>query len=191
MARTKEKVKNLVQKSKDSALLAVEIYNKPRTAFRSYGYIVLMNIAWISLFHAIFEKKGIKYYYKKNKFRYKKISGDRQTWDLSKCLKEFYGSESPPERKNLEFFILLRDKIEHRFLPDIDGDIFGECQSMLINYETLLGKEFGEKEVINENLIFHCNFRRFCINLNTKLSSVGKLAIIKIYQILYRNIAVA
>jgi len=53
MARTKIKVKQLIEKSKDSTLLAVEIYNKPRTAFRSSGFIVLMHIAWTSLFHYI------------------------------------------------------------------------------------------------------------------------------------------
>ena len=67
MPRIKVKVSKLLEKSRDSALLAVEIYNKPRTAFRSNGYIVLMSIAWTSLLHAIFEKRGISYFYKKNK----------------------------------------------------------------------------------------------------------------------------
>jgi hypothetical protein len=160
MPRIKKNVKNLLNKSRDSALLAVEIYNKPRAAFRSYGYIVLMQIAWTSLLHAIFEKQNIKYYYKKNKVRYEIISGDKKSWDLAKCVKEYYKNNNAPERKNLEFFIEIRNKIEHRFLPEIDNDIFGECQAMLINYETLLAKEFGDDESINENLVFSLQFSK-------------------------------
>lgn len=47
-------VKNCLNKARESALLAVETYNKPATSFKSGGYIVLMCIAWTSLFHAIF-----------------------------------------------------------------------------------------------------------------------------------------
>ena len=58
MKKQSQKVKELLEKAKDSALLAVEIYNKPRTSFRSGGFIVFMSIAWLALFHAIFERKG-------------------------------------------------------------------------------------------------------------------------------------
>lgn len=174
MPRTKVNVKKLLNKSKDSALLAVEIYNKPRTSFRSYGYIVLMQIAWISLLHAIFEKQGIKYFYKKNAVRYETISGDRKSWDLTKCIKEYYKKSNSPERKNLEFFIGLRDKIEHRFLPEIDDNIFGECQSMLINYESLLTKEFGDNESINENLVFSLQFSKMFHETQKNIAKVKK-----------------
>ena len=50
----KGKTKNYLETSKDAALLAVEVYNKPRTNFRSQGYITLMVIAWTRLFHAHF-----------------------------------------------------------------------------------------------------------------------------------------
>ena len=35
------KVKSLLEKSREAALLAVEVYNKPNTSFRTGGYIVL------------------------------------------------------------------------------------------------------------------------------------------------------
>lgn len=174
MVRIKNSVKSLLSKSKDSALLAVEIYNKPRATFRSYGYIVLMHIAWTSLLHAIFEKKGIKYFYKKNKVRYKKISGDRQSWELSKCVKEYFSKADDPVRKNLELFIILRDKIEHRFLPEIDNDIFGECQAMLMNYEYILSKEFGENESINENLVFSLQFSKILHDSQKEVEKIKK-----------------
>lgn len=48
---TKRIGKNLrpyFQKAKDSALLAVEVYNKPAVKFKSEGYIALMIMSWVS-----------------------------------------------------------------------------------------------------------------------------------------------
>lgn len=160
MPRIKIKVNKLLEKSRDSALLAVEIYNKPRTAFRSSGYIVLMSIAWTSLLHAIFEKRNIPYFYKKNKVRYQMIDGERRAWDLIESVKKYFTDTNSPERKNLEFFTKLRNKIEHRFVPEIDKDIFGECQAMLINYEDTITKEFGDSFAVNENLVFALQFSK-------------------------------
>ncbi len=156
-----KKVRSLLEKSREAALLAVEVYNKPNTSFRTGGYIVLMNIAWTSLFHAIFERDGVRYFYKKSKNRYIRIDGERKAWELKECLKQYYKDKNPPERKNLEFFIRLRDKIEHRFLPQLDIDIFGECQAMLINYENLLVNEFGGKYALKENLVFTLQFSSY------------------------------
>ena len=57
-------VKSCLDKALDSALLAVETYNKPAVKFKSGGYIVLMCIAWTSLLHGIFLRKKIKPIYK-------------------------------------------------------------------------------------------------------------------------------
>ena len=98
-----------------------------------------MTIAWTSLFHAIFERKKIKYYHKKkNSNRYVKIDGEYKTWELADCLKVYFKEnkkEDLPILKNIEFFIPLRNKIEHRFMPELDPEIFGECQALLHNFE--------------------------------------------------------
>jgi len=153
MKRLPRKVKELIEKSRESAILAVDIYNKPATKFRSFSFIVLMNIAWTSLFHAIFERQGIKYFYKKdNSNRYIYTDGQKRAWHLSDCLKAYFKDQNPPVRENLRFFIGLRNQIEHRFLPALDLDIFGECQALLLNYEKLLTKEFGEDYSLGESL---------------------------------------
>lgn len=54
MKRVGKNIRPYLDKARDSALLAVEIYNKPAIAFKSAGYIALMSIAWTSLLHAIF-----------------------------------------------------------------------------------------------------------------------------------------
>ena len=58
-------------------------------------------------------------------------------------MKEYFGNENPPSRKNIEFFLGLRNKIEHRYHPELDPALYGECQAMLMNFEDFLVKEFG------------------------------------------------
>lgn len=162
--RPSRRTKELLNKAKESCLLAVDVYNKPKTSFRSSAYIVLMTIAWTSLFHATFEKKKITYHYKKkDSNRYILIDGERKAWELKGCAKEYFKAnlkDDEPIKKNIEFFIPLRNKIEHRFMPELDKVIFGECQSFLHNFETILEKEFGSKNAINEDLVFSLQFAK-------------------------------
>lgn len=158
----KGKTKAILETSIDSALLAVEVYNKPRTTFRSQAFITLMIIAWTRLLHAHFNNTiGDKYYYKdkSNPKRYATIDGDKKAWELTECIKQ-YKKLSEPVKKNLEFFIKLRNKIEHRHIEprEIDISIFGECQSMLFNFETTLIEIFGGEYAINEALVYSLQF---------------------------------
>ncbi|MFA5799515.1 MAG: DUF3644 domain-containing protein [Candidatus Peribacteraceae bacterium] len=147
--------KSALEKARDSALSAVEIYNKPAIRFRSGSYIVLMIIAWTSLLHAVFFKRKVKPFVKKSNGRFERIDGDYKYWQLTECLQQYYqGDSGNPVRKNLEFFIPLRDRIEHRSMPELDADIFGECQAMLLNFDELIEKEFGLKYCIRESLSF-------------------------------------
>ncbi len=148
-------VKSALEKAHDSALLAVEVYNKPAVKFKSGGYIALMVIAWTALFHAVFFKRKRKPFYKKPSGRYFKAEGDYRYWELDECLRQYYGNETMNAvRKNLEFFIPLRNKIEHRSMPELDASIFGECQAMLLNFDEMLEKEFGAKFCLRECLSF-------------------------------------
>lgn len=154
--RLPKKVKVSLQKARESALLAVEIYNKPNIKFKTGGYVVMMVVAWTALFHAVFFKRKTKPFYKEdNEYFYKKIDGEYWYWELDRCLKEYYKSDTQnPVRLNLELFIKIRNKIEHKSLPKIDPDIFAECQAMLLNFDEILEKEFGKKYRIREMLSF-------------------------------------
>ncbi|NQU68322.1 MAG: DUF3644 domain-containing protein [Candidatus Marinimicrobia bacterium] len=159
--------KSCLEKSRDSALLAIETYNKPAVSFKSGGFVVMMVIAYTALFHAIFFKRRIKpYYKKKNDYHYKREDGDYKFWELSTCLKKYFRTDTQnPIRLNLDFFIRLRNKIEHRSFPEIDPNIFGECQAMLFNYDDLIEKEFGTKWCLREALSFSLQLFRSTENL--------------------------
>jgi len=156
------KTKSILESSIESALLAVEIYNKPQIPFKSQNYITLMVIAWTKLFHAHFNNTiGDRYYYKDKSGRYEKIDGEKKAWELQKCINE-YGILNQGIKSNLKFFIKIRNKIEHRHVNscEIDEKIFGECQSFLYNYEKTLVDFFGEEYAIGVNLAYSLQFSR-------------------------------
>lgn len=86
----KGKSKDLLEDSITNALLAVEIYNKPKLEGRIKSYIVHMNIAWTKAFHAYFHRAiGEKYYYKDQRGRYQRIDGEKRTWELKTCMDKY------------------------------------------------------------------------------------------------------
>ncbi len=161
MQLRKGKTKTILESAIDSALLAVEVYNKPRTTFRSDAFIILMVIAWTRMLHAYFYHEiGDKYYYKKKgSNRYELVDGERKAWDLSTCINK-YDNLTEAIKKNLFFFIGLRNKIEHRHIEkrEIDVLIFGECQAFLLNFENKLIELFGDEYALNESLVYSLQF---------------------------------
>jgi len=142
----------MVIKARESSLLALDIFNRPATTFKTEGFIVMMFIAWTALFHAIFEIRGISYYYCKDDGDFEYKDGDKKAWELSTCISEYFGTVTSPIKENLKFFIGLRNKIEHRYVPDLDPYVSGECQSLLLNFDELMTHEFGTYYALRETL---------------------------------------
>jgi hypothetical protein len=149
-----EQVEELIVKAKDSAILSIDIYNRPIVSFRSQGYIVMMIIAWTALFHAIFEMEKVDYFYKEKDGSNKIVDNDKKAWELTTCLDKCGNILSNAAKENLRLFISLRNKIEHRYVPAFDFDIFGECQSLLLNFEDLITRKFGTYYALNNTLAF-------------------------------------
>lgn len=164
-------VKKCLDKAIDSAMLAVETYNKPAVKFKSGGFIVLMVIAWTALFHAIFFKRKIKPYYREPNNRFKRRDGDFLYWELSTCLTKYFQNQNSPIKANLEFFIPLRNMVEHKSIPEIDSDIFAECQALILNFDKIMEQEFGLKYCIRESLSFAIQLFPSGKSLNSALIS--------------------
>jgi hypothetical protein len=173
------KVRDNLEKCRAAALAAVDVYNRPGPRFRTAHYIVLIVIAWCGFFHAIAYRKRRNPWYKKpgktaQGDRYVRVDGEPKHWDLTECLKQHYGPNSPPERKNLEFLVGLRNKIEHRHLPELDASLYGECQAALLNLEEMLEAEFGVKYSLAEQLAVSLQFTRPVVG--DKRTSAKRLA---------------
>lgn len=139
----KNGVRELVIKAIESATLSVEVYNKPTVEFRSGAYCTLMVIAWTVIFHAVFERDGVKFYYKEKNGRFKRKDGDLAAWELSTCIKKYKkGNLDKGVIKNLNLFIKLRNKIEHRNMRSLDALLMPEAQALLLNFKQFLFDEF-------------------------------------------------
>ncbi len=159
-------VRENLEKCQSAALAAVESYNRPGPRFRTAQYLVMIVIAWTAFFHAVFYRRGERPWYRKRNsgagtgVRYQKIDGEPRHWDLSECLKHYFGDQNPPERQNLEFLLKLRNKIEHRHLPELDASLYGECQAALMNLEEKVVSEFGARYALQDQLAVSLQFSR-------------------------------
>jgi hypothetical protein len=116
----------------------------------------------------VYFKNKINPYYKKNetsnRSRYETITIEledgkklieKKWWELSKCLKQFYGSNTNhPVRKNLEFFASIRNMIVHRNIPELDPNIYAECQANILNFNDFLKEHFGDKHKMDYMLSY-------------------------------------
>ncbi len=145
--------RSFLNKSKNSCLLAVEVYNKPNVNFRTENYILLMMISWTSAFHALFIEKGLKYKY-----------SDEEYYDLIKCIEVYKSSKKNFEveaiSENLIYLYTLRNEIVHRNTAPIDEDIFGECQACLYNLQDFLDYYWKNEFSVLTSLTFSLQFSK-------------------------------
>jgi hypothetical protein len=116
--------------------------------------VVHMHLAWQNLLHADFEKSGIDYTYRaRNGRALRTRDGDKKTWELLRCAEEAYG-EHDPIRKNIEFFVGIRNKIEHRFQKALIVATGARAHALVINYEAELIRRFGAQSSLANELRF-------------------------------------
>lgn len=152
----------LLKKSREAALSAVQIYNSPSINFKSETFVVLIIIAWTYLFHAYYRDMKIEYrYFKingKKKFFDKTKHGAFKHWELERCIND---TECPLELSvilNLKFLIGLRHEIEHQMTTRIDGLLSARFQACCINYHETIVKFFGEEFGIAKHLTLSLQF---------------------------------
>ena len=68
----------LLIKSREAMLAAVQIYNNPQITFKSEIFISMAIISWTYLMHTYYANKGIDY-------RYYSMRGKRKCYDKTKC----------------------------------------------------------------------------------------------------------
>ena len=99
--------KELLFKSREAALNAVQTFNNPLTTFKTETFIVLMVIDWTYLLHAYYRQEEVEYRYyvmgpRRRKFDRTK-SGAFKYWELEHCLNEARCPLDRPTKSNLRF----------------------------------------------------------------------------------------
>lgn len=166
MATRNRKVKSvkteLLTKSREAMLSAVQIFNNPNIQFKSESFIVLSNIAWMYLLHAYYREKKIEYRYHdvvNTRKRYHRTKrGAYKYWELERCLNEDKSPIDNITASNLRFLIGLRHEIEHQMTTKIDEYLSARFQSCCLNYNLFIKKLFDSKYAIDKHLSVSLQF---------------------------------
>jgi len=153
---------DLIEKSREAMLSAVQIYNNPLTTFKSESFIVLSMIAWTYLLHAFYRSKSIDYRYYRMVGRRKRFDknadGSIRYWELAECISR---EESPLDqntKNNLKFLIGLRNQVEHKKATGLDSYMSARYQACALNYNFYLKKLHGERHGLDNYLALGLQF---------------------------------
>jgi hypothetical protein len=111
--------------------------------------------AWLYLLQAEFHKEDVDYHYRDaSTGQHIAVDGEPKAWDLSRCLAERFTGDSDPVRKNVELFIALRNKIEHRYQRAIQVVTGGRAHALVVNFQTEMVAAFGAAHSLGDKLRF-------------------------------------
>lgn len=160
--RVKSVKDELVKKSREAVLAAVQIYNSPQITFKAESFIMLSIVGWTYLLHAYYRSQGIEYRYFKCEGR-KKIfdktkHGAYKHWELERCLNDDNCPLDKDTVSNLRFLIGIRHEIEHQMTDKIDEFISAKLQACAINFDYYITTLFGNKYNLGKELALAIQF---------------------------------
>lgn len=156
-------IKNeLIHKSIESMLSAVQIFNNPNIQFKSESFIVLAVISWTYLLHSYYRSKKIEYRYFEQRGTRKKFdttkNGAYKYWELERCLNTDQTPIDNITASNLKFLVGLRHEIEHQMTTKIDDLLSARFQACCLNYNHYLKNLFPNQDGIEKYLSFSLQF---------------------------------
>jgi Protein of unknown function (DUF3644) len=166
MAKRKRKLwsirAELLTKSREAMLCAVQVFNNPTIMFKAEAFVVLSNIAWTYLLHSYYRNAGIDYRYFEQRGTKKKFDktkrGSFKYWELERCLNETANPLDSPTSSNLRFIIGLRHEIEHQMTTRLDDYLSARFQACCLNYNHYIKELFGAEYAIDSYLSFSLQF---------------------------------
>ncbi len=171
--------RELLEKSREAALAAVQIFNNPQIKFKSELFTVTICIAWTYLMHAYYRSKGLEYRYFRSEGKRRRFdrtkSGAYKHWELERCVNEKLCPLDVDTRNNLRFLIGLRHEIEHQMTTRIDDSLTAKFQACCLNYNEYLKRLFGVKYAIDKHLAVSIQFAHINAEQVDALESMDNL----------------
>lgn len=142
----KELINNLINKSKEAFILAIEIYNKPTIKYRVEGFAFFVCNAWELMLKAHLINSNISIYYSDKPNR---------TISLSECIKKIFTNDKDPLRLNLEKIIELRDISTHFVTEEYEMLYIPLFQACVFNFVEKMQKfhNFDMSTIIPQNFL--------------------------------------
>lgn len=148
--------KHTLDEARRQALVAIDFYNRPGDRRSFSDFIVHIHLAWQNLLHADRMRRKAEIYYRDSGGRRlfkRNPDGSKKSWDLNHCIKHEF-KQGDPIRANVEFFIGLRNRVEHRFQDFVLVATAAEAHACIINFEAELVRRFGAAETLGSELKF-------------------------------------
>lgn len=146
----------LLNKSRETMMSAVQIYNNPLISFKSESFITLAIISWTYLLHCYYSNEKVDYRCTKNeggrKTYFKTKNNAYRFWSLDDCLNCAKSPIDNNTANNLRFLIGIRHEIEHQMTHNIDNTISAKIQACSINFNYYVKKLFGNNYGIDKQL---------------------------------------
>ena len=139
-------------RAREAMILAVELFNTPRIAFKAGVFSMLANVAWTYLLHEYYESKGVAI-----------VNADGFSLLLSQMIARPDSPLSKPCKQNLAALKEIRDVVEHRTIGAFDRKWLPLFQSNCLNFERALTDLFGPQLTLGHDLGFSLQFAKMTI----------------------------
>lgn len=136
-------------RAREAMILAVELFNTPRIAFKAGVFSMLANVAWTYLLHEYYESKGVAI-----------VNEDGFSLLLSQMIARGDCPLSKPFKQNLVALKEIRDVVEHRTIGPFDRKWLPLFQSNCLNFERCLTDLFGPRLTLGHDLGFSLQFAK-------------------------------
>lgn len=150
-------------RAREAMLLAVELFNTPRIAFKAGVFSMLVNVSWTYLLHQFYVDKAVSI-----------IGSDGRSLLLSQMIAKTDCPLSDPCKKNLLALKEIRDLTEHLTIGPFDKNWQSLFQANCLNFEKYLTEIFGKRLSLGNDLGLALQF--------AKLSS-GELSVLQGFDI--------
>jgi hypothetical protein len=142
-----------LQHGRHAAIAALRVWNDPTVTFRTQNFALLLVTAWNSIALALLQRHGREWRALNEDGQPINIEGRekaKETWELiSEALP---GQRYQGLRRNIEFWIGLRNQVAHRNLPALDTVVIPQAQAGLLNLESILAEHFGKDYLLADCL---------------------------------------
>lgn len=141
-------ISNLLEKSKEAFMMAIEIYNKPSIKYRVEGFSFFICNAWELMLKArIVKTQGIDAIYYKD--------SQNRTKTLENCIKLVFTNEHSPIHKNLMRIVELRNTSTHFIVEEYEMVYIPLFQACVLNYTEKMQEFHGIDitELIPQNFL--------------------------------------
>lgn len=144
--------RHTLNEAKRLAVKAIDEYNCSTGHYADF--IGTMVRAWLYLLQAEFQRDQVDYRYKDANGDPILIDGEPKLWDVLRSAKERFPASNDPVRVNLELFIALRNKVEHRYEHALKAAAGGRAHALVINFEQEVVAKFGVDHSLADELRF-------------------------------------